>query len=313
MSMVVELLSIAALAAGIRLATPILFAALGEVFGQRSGVLNLGIEGMMAVGALAGFVGTHYTGQPWVGLLFGVAAGGLLSMVHAVVVVTLRADQVISGVALSFLGTGVAMLLGRPFVGRQISGLTAVPIPLLSDIPVIGAILFQHNVLIYVCFVLVPLLWFVLRHTSLGRRVRAVGEAPAAADSMGISVNLVRYLCTLFGGVMAGLAGAYLTVAHVYIWVDGIVAGRGFMAVAVAVFALWNPLRAGVGAFIFGAVDAVQLRLQGLGVGVPFQIMMMIPYLTTLAVLIVASRKATLSRLGAPAALCKPHVRGQRE
>lgn len=313
MTMLAELFAIAVLAAGIRLGTPILLAGLGEVFGQRSGVLNLGIEGMMAVGALAGFVGTYYTGQPWISFLLGSAAGGLLSMVHAVIVVTLRADQVISGVALTFLGTGIAMLLGRPFVGHRIEGLSTAPIPLLSEIPIIGRILFQHNIMIYIAFALILLSWFVLRHTSLGRRVRAVGEAPAAADSMGINVNLVRYLCILFGGMMAGLAGAYLTVAHVNIWVDGIIAGRGFMAVAITVFALWNPLRAGIGAFIFGAVDALQLRLQGLGVGVPFQIMMMIPYFTTLAVLIIASSKATLSRLGAPTALCKPHVRGQRE
>jgi simple sugar transport system permease protein len=308
----VEIFSIMTLAAGIRLGLPILLAGMGEIFGQRSGVLNLGIEGMMAVGALAGFWGVYQTGNPWIGFLLGIGAGGLLSLVHALLVVTLRADQVISGVALTFFGVGLAALLGRPFVGIRIAGLAGWSIPLLSDIPVIGAILFQHDALVYITFILIPLLWFILRHTSPGRRVRAVGEATAAADTMGINVAQVRYLCILFGGMMAGLAGAYLTVAHVNIWVEGIIAGRGFMAVAITVFALWNPLRAGVGALLFGAVQALQLRLQGIGVGVPFHIMMMIPYLTTLIVLIFASSRAVRDRLGSPTELRKPYVRGER-
>ncbi len=307
-----ELFAIMVPVAGIRLGMPILLAGMGEIFGQRSGVLNLGIEGMMAVGALAGFWGAYQTGSPWIGFLLGIGAGGLLSLVHALLVVTLRADQVISGVALTFLGTGLAALLGRPFVGAMIDGLDGWSIPLLSDIPILGEILFQHDSIIYITFILIPLLWFILRHTSLGRRVRAVGEATAAADTMGINVALVRYLCILFGGMMAGLAGAYLTVGLVNIWVDGIVAGRGFMAVAITVFALWNPLRAGIGAFLFGAVDALQLRLQGMGIGVPFQIMTMIPYLVTLIVLIFVSNWAVRGRLGAPTELCKPYVRGQR-
>jgi len=308
-----ELFAVMVPAAGIRMGLPILLAGTGEIFGQRSGVLNLGIEGMMAVGALAGFWGAYQAGNPWIGLLLGAGAGGLLSLVHALLVVTLRADQVISGVALTFLGVGVASLLGRPFVGSTIVGLDTWSIPLLSDVPIIGPILFQHDAVIYVTFLLIPLLWFILQHTSPGRRVRAVGEAAAAADTMGINVPRVRYLCILFGGMMAGLAGAYLTVGIVNMWVDGIVAGRGFMAIAVTVFALWNPLRAILGAFLlFGAVDALQLRLQGLGVGAPFQIMMMIPYLTTLIVLIFASSRAVRGRLGSPTELCKPYTRGQR-
>lgn len=307
-----EVLVISTLVAGIRLGTPILIAGLGEVFGQRSGILNLGIEGMMAVGALAAFLGVYHTDQLWVGFLFGIAAGGLLSLVHAVLTVTLRADQVISGIGLTFLGIGLAMLLGRPLVGHRIDRLPSMSIPWLSDIPVIGRVLFQHDIVIYIAFALIPLLWYILSRTSLGRKVRAVGEATAAADTMGVNVNLVRYLCVLFGGMMAGLAGAYLSVGLVSIWVDGLIAGRGFMAVAIAVFALWSPLRAGIGALLFGAVDALQLRLQGLGIGVPFQIMMMVPYLATLFVLILSSRRALGGRLGTPRELCKPFVRGQR-
>lgn len=308
-----EALVISTLIAGIRLGTPILIAGLGEVFCQRSGILNLGIEGMMAVGALAAFAGVYHTDQLWIGFLCGIAAGGLLGLVHALLSVTLRADQVISGIGVTFLGTGLAMLLGRPFVGQRINELSSMSIPLLRDIPVIGRVLFQHDIITYIAFVLIPLLWYILSYTSLGRKVRAVGEATAAADTMGINVNLVRYLCVLFGGMMAGLAGAYLTIGLVGIWVDGIIAGRGFMAVAIAVFALWNPLRAGIGALLFGAVDAFQLRLQGLGVGIPFQIMMMVPYIATIIVLILSSRRALGGRLGTPRELCKPFVRGQRE
>lgn len=308
-----ELFAIMIPTAGIRLGLPILLAGMGEIYGQRSGVLNIGIEGMMAVGALAGFLGMYYTGNPWIGILLGICAGGLLSLVHALLTVTLRADQVISGIALTFLGIGLATFIGHPYVGLGIDGLTSWSIPLLGDIPVIGDILFQHDTVVYITFILIPLLWFILQHTALGRRVRAVGEAAASADTMGINVARVRYLCIFFGGVMAGLAGAYLTVGQVNIWVDGIVAGRGFMAIAVAVFALWNPVRAAIGAFLlFGAVDALQMRLQGIGIGLPFQFMMMIPYLTTVIVLMFASSRAARSRLGAPSELCKPYVRGER-
>ena len=314
------------LAAGVASGTILLFAAVGEIFAERAGVLNLGVEGMMLIGAVAGFSVTAATGNPWLGLVLAMLAGGLLSLVHAVITIQFRADQVISGLALTFLGSGLARVLGDGLSkAGQIATLPRFTVPLLGDVPVLGPILFRdQSLMTYVGFVLVPLAWYWIEQTRPGLNLRAVGERPAAADAQGIDVVRLRYLYVLVGGLLAGLAGATITIAISPGWFgDQTVAGRGWIAVGLVIFAQWSPIRAAIGAYLFGAIFRFILDIQGvktiLGAENPFQagrsstfFLEMLPYLFVVVVVIIGSREALRRRVGAPAALGIPYVRGER-
>jgi general nucleoside transport system permease protein len=307
------------LAAGVARGTPILFATLGEIHAERAGVLNLGVEGMMLVGAMSGFGAAHATGSALCGVLAGMAAAGALSLVHAFVVITLRADQVVSGLALAFVGTGLASVYGAPLVEvrQAVAQIPTVGIPVLERLPGLGPVLFHQNVVVYLGFLLVALSWLVFRYTRVGLHVRAVGEHPAAADVLGVSVTRVRYASVVTGGVLAGLAGASLSLAVTPGWVDGMTAGQGWIAVGLVIFAGWSPLRAAFGAYLFGALRRLPLDLQGLA-GAPLlrdpslgYFLTMLPYLFTILVVVLGSRAALRRRLGAPAALGLPYEREQ--
>jgi simple sugar transport system permease protein len=314
------------LAAGVASGTILLFAAIGEIFAERAGVLNLGVEGMMLIGAVAGFSVAASTGDPWVGLVVAMLAGGVLSIVHAVVTIHFRAEQVISGLALTFLGSGLARVLGDGLSNAgPIHTLPRFSVPVLSQVPVVGPILFtDQSVLTYIGFLLVPLAWYWIDRTRPGLHLRAVGERPAAADAQGIDVVQVRYAYVLLGGLLAGLAGATITVAISPGWFgDQTVGGRGWIAVGLVIFAQWSPIRAAVGAYLFGAIFRFILDVQGvqtiLGFENPFQagrsatfFLEMLPYLFVIVVVIVGSREALRRRVGAPAALGVPYVRGER-
>ena len=307
-------------AAGVLRGAPILLATLGEIVTERAGVLNLGLEGLMLLGAMAGFGVAHASGSAVLGLVAGGLAAAALSLVHALVTVTLRADQVVSGLALSFLGAGVASVLGAPLVEvrQAVTTLPSLDVPLLSSLPFVGPVLFAQSVVVYLALALVPALWAFLRFTRPGLNVVAVGEHPAAADSLGVRVGLTRTLAVLVGGLLAGLGGASLSLAVTPGWVDGMTAGQGWIAVALVIFARWDPWRAALGAWLFGTIRRLPLDLQGLADVPLFQdpsvgfFLNMLPYLFTIAVLVAGSREAVRRRLGAPAALGKPFERGRR-
>ena len=314
------------LAAGVASGTILLFAALGEIFAERAGVLNLGVEGMMLMGAVAGFAVGASTANPWIGLVAAMVAGGLLSLVHAVVTIHLRADQVISGLALTFLGTGLARVLGDGLSGAgAVATIPRISIPLLADVPLLGPILFrEQSVLTYVGLALVPLAWYWIERTRPGLHLRAVGERPAAADAQGVDVVRLRYAYVLVGGLLAGLAGATITLAISPGWFgDQTVGGRGWIAVGLVIFAQWSPIRAAIGAFLFGAIFRFILDIQGVptivGLENPFGpgrsatfFLEMLPYLFVILVVVLGSRAALRQRIGAPAALGIPYVRGDR-
>jgi len=316
----------AILAAGVASGTILLFAAIGEILAERSGVLNLGVEGMMLFGAVAGFSITASTGNPWLGVVVAMLAGGLLSMVHGIMAIHFRADQVVSGLALTFLGTGLARVLGEGLASaRGVAQLPSVTIPILSDVPILGTIFFHdQNVLVYVGYLLVPAAWLWIARTRPGLHLRAVGEAPTAADAQGIGVYRTRYAYVFVGGMLAGLAGAAITLAISPGWFgDLTVNGRGWIAVGLVIFAQWSPLRAAFGALLFGAIFRFILDIQGVvlifGVDNPFQagrsatfFLGMLPYLMVILVVVIGSREAVRKRIGAPAALGRPYVRGER-
>jgi simple sugar transport system permease protein len=296
-----------ALAAG----TPLLLGTLGEIVAERSGILNLGVEGMMSVGAVTGFMTAVATGSPWLGLAAAVTAGAAVSLVHAFASITLRANQVVSGLALAMLGVGLAGLLGKPYIGVAASAkMTAVRVPWLSDIPWVGRILFVKDPFFYLAIAIGVLLWFLLRHTRWGVRVRSVGENPAAAAVQGVGVAGVRYLCTAIGGGLAGMAGAHLSLAYSNSWSEGLTGGRGWIVIALTIFALWNPLRAFLGAFLFGGVFVLQYVLQPLGI--PPNLLGALPYVATLLVLVLGGLRGDLRHLAAPEALGESFARGEK-
>ena len=291
--------------------TPLLLGTLGEIITERSGVLNLGVEGMMAVGAMSAFTVTLITGSPWLGLLAAVLAGALAAGLHAFVSVSLRANQVVSGLALTMLGLGVSGLFGRPFIGRPLpQKLSAVRIPGLAEIPVVGSILFSRDPLFYLAVVLGILLWILLSRTRWGIQIRSVGENPAAAEVQGINVARIRYLCVLLGGALAGMAGAHLSLVYSKSWTEGLTGGRGWIVIALTIFALWNPLRAFLGAFLFGCIFVLQYLLQP--IGVPPNLLAMMPYLATLTVLLAGGLRKDRRRLLAPAKLGEAYSKGER-
>lgn len=271
--------------------TTFLLAALGALLNERAGILNLGVEGMMLVGAVAGFLSAQATGSPWVGALVALAAGALLALIHAFLTVSLRANQVGSGLALTIFGAGFSAYMGRSVAGLPLlTPFRSVAIPGLAQIPVLGELLFNHNPLVYLGYILVPLLWWWLYRTRPGLDLQAVGDNPAAADAMGISVARLRYLYVMLGGALSGLAGAHLSLAVTPAWVEGMTAGRGWVAVALVIFAGWDPARAALGALLFGAVEAAVFRLQAAGTTVSPALLAMLPYVLTLVALAVASR-----------------------
>lgn len=290
--------------------TPLLLATLGEVYAERSGILNLGIEGMMSVGALAAFMVCYNTGDPMLGVIVAAIAGALVSLVHAFLSISLAANQIISGLALTFLGLGLSGFLGREMVGKVAPTLSAVPIPILSNVPILGHVLFNHDLLVYLSLILAFLMWIALYKTKPGLSIRSVGENPAMADSMGVNVYLTRYACVFVGGLLAGLSGAYLSLAYTPGWIEGMVHGRGFIAVALTILALWDPLRAVLSAYLFGGVEVLRFRLQALGIMVRHvQFLLMLPYLVTMVVLTLLSLESVKRRISMPAALCVPYQR----
>ncbi|MCR4425546.1 MAG: ABC transporter permease [Firmicutes bacterium] len=301
---------VAILAAAISSGTPILYAALGELICERSGVLNLGVEGMMLVGAVSGFLAAVRTGNLALGVLAALVAGGAMALIHAFMTISLKVNQVVSGLALTLFGTGVSGYLGKSVIGVPLSvTFRAVSIPVLSSIPVVGPILFRHDLLVYVSYVLIPLAWFWLYRTRQGLHLRAVGESPETADALGVNVFAIRYVYVVLGGMLAGLGGAYLSMASAPSWIENMTAGRGWIAVALVIFAVWNPIRAMAGAYLFGGVDALGFRIQTLGVTVSSFFLKMLPYIFTVLVLIVVTARARGRRTGAPEALGTPYER----
>lgn len=287
--------------------TPLVFAALGELIVEKSGVLNLGVEGMMLVGAIASFIVAASTQSAWLGVVVGALAGAALSLIFAVIALTLRANQVATGLALSLFGVGLSAFIGRDYLSVVIQGITPVHVSGLSDLPVVGRLLFGHSPLVYVSLVLFACVQFFLYRTRAGLVLRAVGESPQSAHAIGYRVIAIRYAAVLFGGACAGLGGAFLAVAYTPSWVEGMTAGRGWIALALVVFATWKPWRVLVGAYLFGSVTLAQFQAQASGVAVPSQMLAMLPYLATILVLAIISRNATTIRLNAPASLGKPY------
>ncbi len=299
-------------AAAIRSGTPILIPCLGGIVTERSGVLTLGTEGMMLVGALAGFATAHATGSAAFGIAAACALGAFFAFLHAILCVSFRANQVVSGLALVLFATGVSGLFGRPYVGQPIHGLASLPIPGLADLPVIGPILFRHDAVVYASYLLAPAAWLFLYRTRAGLHLRAVGESPETADAMGVPVFAIRYAATLAGGALIGLGGAYLSLAYTPLWIEQMSAGRGWIAIALVIFAGWNPLKAFAGAYLFGGIDAIQLRMQAAGSHVSPHLLLALPYIVTILVLAVAQTPRARRRLGIPAALGLPYAREER-
>ncbi len=286
--------------------TPLVFAALGELVTEKSGVLNLGVEGMMLVGAVTSFIVAATTQSPWLAVAVGMAAGAALSLIFGVLTLSLMANQVASGLALSLFGVGLSAFVGLNYVSVVIVPITPLTIPVLTELPVVGKLLFGHNPLVYLSLLLfVAIQWFLYR-TRAGLVVRAVGESPQSAHAIGYPVARIRYLAVMFGGACAGLGGAYMAVAYTPLWVEGMTAGRGWIALALVVFATWKPWRILAGAYLFGGVTLAQFQAQGMGVDIPSQYLSMLPYLATIVVLAVISRDAAAIRLNAPASLGKP-------
>ncbi len=314
------------LQAGVASGTVLLFATIGELLTERSGVLNLGVEGMMLIGAMSAFSTAVATGNPWLGLLVAMIAAGLVSQIHAYISIHLQADQVVSGLALTFLATGISLVLGE---GLSKAGTIALlpnfSIPLLERIPLLGPIFFtKQSIMVYIGYLLTPLTWYYINHTRPGLHLRAVGENPAAVDSQGINVRGLRYLYVFVGGMLAGLGGATISLAVAPGWFSELTTGgQGWIAVGLVIFAQWNPLRAAFGAYAFGALRRLILDIQGpmmiLGLRNPFYynpywgfFLQMLPYAFTMIVLVIGSREAVRKRLGSPAALGLPYVRGER-
>ena len=292
--------------------TPILYAALGELVTEKAGVTNLGVEGMMLIGAVSGFMAAIVSGNSWIGLLVALLAGGLMGLIHAVLTVSLRANQVVSGLALALFGAGLSGYLGKSYIGIPVAEpFRGVALPLLGDIPVLGPVFFRQDILVYLSWVLVFALWFFLKRTRAGLYLQAIGENPGAADSLGIHVFALRYLYVVVGGMLCGAGGAYLSLASAPSWLENMTAGRGWIAVALVIFALWRPGRALVGSYLFGGIDALGFHLQAAGVHISHFFLQMLPYIFTIAVLTAVMAKRG-GRLAAPGALGLPYDREER-
>lgn len=315
------------LASGVATGTVLLYATVGEIFSERSGVLNLGVEGMMLIGAMTAYRVSASTQNAWLGLLMAMLVAGIISQVHAFITITLQADQVVSGLSLNFLATGVSLVLGEGLTSLRdvVPTLPSFSIPLLSKIPWLGRIFFNNqSVMVYIGFIFIPLAWYYINRTRPGMHLRAVGEYPAAADTLGIGVYSLRYFYVFVGGLMAGLAGATISLSISPGWFGALTtAGQGWIAVGLVIFAQWNPVRAAFGSYIFGALRRLVLDIQGpsvlFGFANPFFynsyygfFLKMLPYAFTVVVLVIGSREANRKRIGTPAALGLPYIRGQR-
>lgn len=279
------------LTGAIRSGTSVMLASQGELISERAGVINLGTEGSMLCGALGGFAVTVWTGNPWLGTLAGGLCGLLISMIHAVLVLSCGANQLATGLTIMFFGMGVTAFFGKDFVSQQIVGFNPVPIPVLSDIPYLGKILFNHDPITYLSILLVPVLWFLIFRTRLGVILRTAGEREDVLFASGINPKLVRYLAVLAGGFLAGIGGAQLSIAFTHSWVENMVAGRGVVAVALVIFASWRPGMAMLGAYLFGAAQAMQLTIQQQGLAISPYFLFMFPYVLTLVALLIVERR----------------------
>ena len=303
---------VSTLAAAVIAGTPLVWASLGALLNERAGVLNLGVEGMMLLGACTAFLASHATGSAVVGLLAGALGGAGLATIHAVSSITLRANQIVSGLALTIFGSGLARYLGKPVEGTTITGkIGDLPVPGLRSLPVLGPVLFDQDALVYLSWVACALAAFYLGRTRPGLNLRAVGDSPATADAMGIRVAATRYAHTLAGGALCGVGGAYLVLRVVSSWnQEGTTGGQGWIALALVVFAGWRPLLVIAGAYLFGLALRANFALQGEGVAIPAELLSMLPYLLTIVVLVVLS--VTKRDGGAPQSLGRPFVRDER-
>ena len=289
-------------------ATPLLIAAIGELVVERSGVLNLGVEGMMVIGAVVGFAVSLSTGSPWLGVLAAIIAGALFSLPFAFLTLSLVTNQVATGLALTLAGLGLSGLIGELFVGQAGVRLANIHIPVLTDLPVVGRLLFGQDPIFYISLLRVAAVSWFLFKTRAGLTLRSVGDNHTSAHALGIPVIKVRYLAVMFGGACAGLAGAHLSLVYTPQWVENMTAGRGWIALALVVFASWRPWRVVGGAYLFGAVTIGQLHAQALGLGIPSQLLSALPYLATIIVLVLISRNRRMTMMNTPASLGRPFV-----
>jgi general nucleoside transport system permease protein len=294
------------LAGTLAAAAPLVFAALGELVTEKSGVLNLGVEGMMLMGAMAAFAAATKSGSLWLGIACGALAGTGMAAIFAVLALSLLTNQVATGLALTIFGTGLSAFVGKAYVSLTLSGLQPLAVPGLARVPLLGPVLFQQNALVYLSLAtLGGIHWFLYR-TRAGLVLRAVGESPESAHAIGRRVIAIRYATTLFGGALAGTAGAYLAVAYTPMWVEQLTAGRGWIALALVVFSTWRPLRILLGAYLFGGMTILQFHAQALGIAVPAELLSSLPYLATIVVLVLISRNYQTIRLNSPASLGRP-------
>ncbi len=298
-------------AAAVRLTTPLLLTAIGSVFCERAGVLNIATEGMMLVGAMTAVVAAFYLGNPWLATIVAMLAASLIALVFAVFVVNIGTDQIVTAVALNLGAFGATSLIFRQIFGPmsrtpEITGLPTWPIPGLSQLPFFGEVFFRQSPLVYLAFICVPIAHFVMFYTTWGLKIRAVGESPRVGDTVGLNVLLIRYTTLSFAGLMAGLSGAFLSIGQTTIFQEGMTAGRGFIAYTAIVFGKWTPLGTATGTLIFGFADALQLRIQAFGIAIPYQFALMIPYLVTIAAIVFAA-----GRVAWPAAYAIPYRRGE--
>jgi simple sugar transport system permease protein len=297
------------LSATVRMATPLILATLGEVICERSGVLNLGIEGIMLFSSLVAFLTTFFTGNLWLGVITAVLVGAIFGILMAFFGVSLGVSQHVSGLGITLFASGLALFvyrqtIGTPAVPPTITTFNTLPIPFLSKIPILGPILFDQYILTYIAIILIPIFSFLLYKTNFGLSLRAVGENPEAADALGINVYRTRYIALIIGGTLMGLSGSFFTLAYFNMFLYGIVGGRGWVSIALTIFANWDPKRVLLGALLFGGIDALQLRLQAIGFDIPYQFFLMMPYVLTIIVLVLVARNAL-----APSSLLKPYKR----
>jgi simple sugar transport system permease protein len=306
---ILAILGVEFFAASVRMASPVLYATLGGILNERAGIINIGIEGTMLTGALTGVVVSFYTGNPWLGFGAATVTGGLVGLVHAFLSISLKANQIVSGAAINIACLGLTSFIIRILFGlkdqqRTVPHFVPTHVPLLSDIPLLGPVFFAQNVVVYAAYALVPVLAFVLYRTRWGLMIIAAGEHPRAADTMGIDPNRVRYVCTVLGAMAAGAGGASLSLGQLHFFVDDMTSGRGFMALAALIFGRWDPVGGLLACLLFGAADALQFRIQAVGVNIPYQFMLMLPYVLTLVVLVIF-----MARTRGPAAIGVPYQR----
>ncbi len=298
---------ISIISAGVRLATPILFASLGELITERAGILNLGLEGIMLASAFTGFSATYFTGSLFLGVLAGIITGMAFGLFMGVMSISLKVNQVIAGIAIWILGVGISSFAYRTIWGKEtavpeITGFLEINIPILSSLPIVGQLFFSYNGLVYLAFMLVPIVGFILNKTSIGLKIRSVGENPKATESLGINVFLIRYLAIIVGCALVGLGGAYIPLAYVKIFAENIVKGRGWIAFSIVIFGNWKTYRVMVGALLFGGLEALQLYLQTTGTGIPYEFLLMLPYVLTIIALILTAKRGRM-----PLSLGKPY------